>query len=161
MPHLAIFEFKKANREKPYAVTCAKGWTSVDKGCWTKFAPPDFPVGMDIYEVGEYSCDDKEQEAKLFKQVPVSVSLQWAHRVKPGTSVKDLQLVKVGAYDALYFDSLIPSQMEKPIHWRQWVFMVERKCYFVVSTIFPEFEKQYLPEVEAMLKTFVAKKTER
>ena len=36
----------------------------------------------------------------------------------------------------------------------QWGLVVENKCYFVVSTIFPEFEDKIFPDVEAMLASF-------
>lgn len=49
-PGLAIFEFTKTEREKPFEVTLAKGWNSIDKGNWVMLVPPSFPVGMDIYE---------------------------------------------------------------------------------------------------------------
>lgn len=154
---VAIFEFTPIEREKPYEVTLAKGWKPVDRGNWTMFVPPTFAVGMDIYEMGTYSSDEKNHEKQLLARVPVEVSMEWARRVKKEAAQKDLQPAKVGAYDALFFESMIPSQSGAPVRWRQWVFMVDAKCYFVVSTIFPDRESTIFPDVEAMLKSFKPK----
>jgi len=48
---LAIFEFTKTDRKKPFQVTLPKRWRSIDKGNWMMFAPPIFPLGMDIHEL--------------------------------------------------------------------------------------------------------------
>src|SRR5262249_6459577 len=55
---LVFYEFKPVNRKKPYHIELSSGWTSSDKGSWTMFSPPNFPVGLDIYEAGTYSADD-------------------------------------------------------------------------------------------------------
>jgi hypothetical protein len=155
---LAFFEFTKAERRKPYEVDLAKGWKSVDKGNWTMFVPPSFPVGLDIYEVGSYSADDKTKEAELLKQIPQDVALMWAKRASEDAAKKDLKPAKVGRYDAIYFDTMVPTQLGQQAHWRQWVFMVDDKCYFIVSTIFPKYEDKIYPDVEAMLKSFKIKR---
>ncbi|HLX62952.1 MAG TPA: hypothetical protein VKX17_16895, partial [Planctomycetota bacterium] len=64
----------------------------------------------------------------------------------------------VGSFDALYFESMVPSQLKKEIRWRQWVFMDGERCYFIVSTIFPDNEAKIFPDVEKMLQSFKAKK---
>lgn len=151
---MVVLRFEPATRQKPFEVTLAKGWKAEDKGQWTMHIPPSFPCGMDIYEAGTYSARKKEDEPALLKKVPVEVSLEWARRFKPETSEKDLKPAKVGSFDALAFEAMVPSQFEKETRWRQWVFMDGNKCYFIVSTIFPEQEKEIFPDVEAMLKTF-------
>jgi hypothetical protein len=50
---VAIFEFTKTDREKPFQVTLPKGWRSIDKGNWTMYVPPIFPLGIDIHERSE------------------------------------------------------------------------------------------------------------
>lgn len=151
---LALFEFAPAKREKPYEVTLADGWKSQDQGHWLMLIPPDFPVGLDIYEVGTYSTEEKDDEAKLYAKVRTEVALQWATRVAEDVTEEKLSPAKVGAYDALYFEAMIPSQLGKEIRWRQWVFMVGNRCFFVVSTILPDLEKNIYPDVEEMLTTF-------
>lgn len=155
---LAIFEFTKTERKKPFDVTLAKGWKRLDKGNWLMLVPPTFPVGLDIYEMGTYSTDDKAKQADLLKKVQREVSLEWARRVSKDAAPEKLKTTKVGLYDALFFEAMIPSQLNKEIRWRQWVFMVDSKCYFVVSTILPELEEQIFPDVEKMLASFKVKK---
>jgi hypothetical protein len=154
---LAIFEFTKTKRAKPFEVALAEGWKAVDKGNWLMLIPPMFPVGMDIYELGTYSSDDKAKQSDLLKKVQMEVALEWARRVNWDAEPKKLKIAKVGPYEALFFTAMIPSQLEKDIRWRQWVFMVDNKCYFVVSTILPEFENKIFPDVEKMLASFRVK----
>ncbi len=151
-----IFEFTKRAREKPFEVTLADGWKSDDKGHWLMLIPPSFPVGMDIYEMGTYSAADPADEAELFKKVRAEVALEWAQRVYKEAETGDLTPAKVGDYDALYFEKLLGANQGKPIRWRQWVFMVGNKCYFIVSTIVPQLDDEIFPDVEKMLKSFRA-----
>ena len=151
---LAMFEFTKTKREKPYAVTLAEKWTTVDHGNWVMHVPPTFPVGMDIYEMGTYSDSDDAKTKELYEKIRGDVALEWAQRVNDKAKREDLKPAKVGEYDALYYESLIPSQLDKDIRWRHWVFMVDNQCYFIVSTILPEFEAKIYPDVEKMLASF-------
>lgn len=149
-----IVHFEKKARKKPYEVALAKGWESDERGHWTACRPADLPVGMDIYELGAYSAKDAKEEPKLFQKVRDEVALEWARRAKPGAKKEELKPAKVGAYDALYFESLIDARSGGKVRWRHWVFMVGNRCYFVVSTIFPKDEKKVYPDVEGMLKSF-------
>ena len=153
--NLAIFEFTPAakKRPKPYKINLAKGWKTIDNGNWVMHVPPTFPVGFDIYEMGVYSTDEADK-TKFYQQIRKDVSLQWAGRVKPDAEADDLVNAKVGEYDALHFTSLIPSQFGEDVRWRQWVFMVDNRCYFIVSTILPEKDAEIIPDVEKMLASF-------
>lgn len=157
---LAIFEFTETKREKPYQIDPAKGWKTIDRGNWVMHIPPIFPVGMDIYEFGSYSSEDGTKEEELMKKVVTEVSLEWAKRAKEEVDAKELTAAKVGSYDALYFEAMVPMPGGTQIRWRQWVFAVGNQCYFVVSTILPKNEDQLYPEVQAMLKSFKMKKSE-
>jgi hypothetical protein len=152
--HIAPFEFTFKQRPKPYDFELAEGWKGIDRGNWLMLSPPDFPVGLDIYEMGTYSTEDNKAEAELHETVRRDVALEWANRVSEGIKLEDLREAKVGKYDALYFEAMIPSQLKKDIRWRHWVFMVDNACYFIVSTILPENETKIFPDVEAMLATF-------
>ena len=154
---LASFEFTKAKRDKPFGVALADGWKAIDKGNWVMYVPPSFPVGMDIYEMGTYSSDEKTSQQDFANEIRSAVALQWAQRVNGNAKSEDLQSAKVGAFDALFYESMIPSQSNKEIKWRQWVFMVGNKCYFIVSTIFPEFEDKIFSDVQKMLASFRVK----
>ncbi|WP_395743872.1 hypothetical protein [Prosthecobacter sp.] len=160
--HLVIFSFTsvvaEAKPRKPYKVELAKGWQAEDRGHWLACRPATFPVGMDIYEMGTYSAKKKEDEAALFEKVRKEVALEWAKRVKPEAKAEDLKPAKVGAYEALHFEAMIPARTGGDVHWRHWVFMVDNACYFIVSTIFPEKEAEYFPDVEKMLGSFTVDK---
>jgi hypothetical protein len=155
---LAIFEFVEySERPKPYDITLPKGWTTKDHGNWVQCVPEGKTVGVDIYESGAYSADNKGDEAELFKKVSSELSLEWAKRVSPKSSAKDMKTGKVGQYDAICFDAMVPSRANKNVRWRQWIFFVGNKCYFIVSTIFPEDESKIFPEVQSILQSFKAK----
>jgi hypothetical protein len=151
---LAIFEFTRTQRAKPYQVTLAEGWKAIDKGSWLMLVPPKFPVGMDVYEMGTYSSDKNIDPRGFSGQIRTAVALEWAHRVREDAREEDLQAAHVGPYDALYFESLIPSQLGKDVRWRQWVFMVDHQCYFIVSTILPELDDEIFPDVKKMVASF-------
>lgn len=154
---LAIFEFIPTKRDKPFAVTLADGWKPVDKGHWLMLVPPAFPVGMDIYEMGTYSSSDKATEKEFLQRIRADVAVEWAQRVKEDVAQEDMKQAKVGAFDALHFEAMVPSQLGKEIRWRQWVFMDGNKCFFIVSTILPEHESEIFPAVENMLQSFEVK----
>ena len=155
---IAIFEFTRTVREKPFEITLATGWNRIDNGNWLMLVPPDFPVGMDIYEMGTYSSDDCAAEKDLLKRVPTEVALESAKRAHKDAGREDLKPCEVGPYEALFFETMVPSRLGGEVRWRQWVFMVDNRCYFVVSTIAPEYEEKILPDVEKMLASFRAKK---
>jgi hypothetical protein len=46
------------------------------------------------------------------------------------------------------------SKLGQEIRWRQWVFLVENRCYFVVSTILPELDKKIFQDVQQILASF-------
>ncbi|MBI3861754.1 MAG: hypothetical protein HY290_07645 [Planctomycetia bacterium] len=152
-----IFEFTATEREKPFEVTLAEEWKSIDKGNWVMLVPPSFPVGMDIYEMGTYSMDSGSSDLKFFEKVRSEVALEWAQRVAPDAKAEDLKPARVGSNDALHFEKLLTGQNGKQIRWRHWVFMVENKCYFIVSTIVPALEDEIFPDVEKMVASFKVK----
>ncbi|MHB9140155.1 MAG: hypothetical protein ACYC4Q_12195 [Victivallaceae bacterium] len=157
--NITIFEFAPVKREKPYQIKLSKGWMGLDRGHWVMYSPPDFPVGMDIYQLGTYSFDS--QQPGNMEKVRDEMALQWGRRVQKGVELKDMKHVKVGAYDALFFETVISAANGKKVCWRQWVFTADNACYFVVSTIFPEYEKRIYPDVVAMLKSFQIKNSSK
>jgi hypothetical protein len=152
---MAIFEFSENKKiEKPYEMTLEKGWKTVDKGHWVMHVPKEFPIGMDIYQMGTYSPEKGEVTPEFINKTRLNISLTWAQRVRPETKSKDLITTKVGSYEALYFESMTKSQLGEEIKWRQWVFFVGNEAYFIVSTILPEFEDKIFPDVKKMISTF-------
>lgn len=154
---IAVYKFTQHDRTKPFEVVLAKDWKQEDKGSWIMLIPPSFPVGMDIYEMGTYSAKDPKKQAELMIRVRQEMSLEWARRIGKPTKPENLKPAKVGAYDALYYETTIPSQLEKDITWRQWVFTAGDQCYFIVSTILPDLESKIYPDVQQMLGTFKMK----
>lgn len=154
---LAIFEFAETVREKPYKIDVAKGWTVRDKGNWVMYVPPDFPVGMDIYEAGTYSTDNKREEKEFLEQVRIDVALMWALRANANATLDDLKPAKIGQFDALFYETLLSGKDGRKFRWRHWVFLDGHKCYFVVSTIPPAAENDIYPDVERMLRSFEVK----
>ena len=144
--------FQRAERKKPFSVKLAEDWTMEDMGHWVMYAPPDFPVGMDIYEFGRYSTKRDDKQA-FFEKIRSEVSLEWARRVSPEASADDLKPGKVGKYETLFYETLLKGNGKK-FRWRQWVFMVEDRCFFVVSTIPPNLDDEIFPDVEAMIQSF-------
>jgi hypothetical protein len=123
--------------------------------------PPSAPVGLDIYDMGTYSSDEQAGKNELLKEVRQEMALEWARRVRKNADLKGMKTRRVGAHEALFFEAMVPSRMNKDIHWRQWVFMVNNRCFFVVSTICPEEEAKILPDVEKILASFRAPKQAR
>ena len=158
MEDLAIFEFTKTDRERPFQVTLPKGWRSIDKGNWMMYVPSIFPLGMDIHELGTYSSDEKTEKDFLLKRVPMEVSLEWAKRAKDVVDPKEIKPAKVGPHDALHFETMMPLRDGSTVRWRQWVFMVDNKRYLAISTIYPQFEERIFPDVQSMLASFAIKK---
>ncbi|WP_298868350.1 hypothetical protein [uncultured Gimesia sp.] len=155
---IAIFEFTKTKREKPFEITLAKGWKASDEGTWVMYVPPSFRVGMDIYQMGTYSSSEKIADQKFKDKIRLDMAMDWAQRMNKKATLKDLKPAKVGRFDALYYESMVPSQLNKDIRWRQWVFMDGNQCYFVVSTILPEMEDKIFPDVKKMIASFKIKK---
>jgi hypothetical protein len=56
-----------------------------------------------------YSSDDSDAEQDFFTKVRAEVALEWAQRVHKQATADDMQAAKVGPYDALYFEALVPS----------------------------------------------------
>ena len=154
--NVTIFEFSPSKHEKPYTIELADGWKSRDMGCWVMCKPEKFPVGMDIYELGSYSFAKDEKAGR--KRVREAAALEWAHRVAPDATIKDMKEVKVGDVSALFFTRKVPSALDQELVWRQWVFMVEGSCYFIVSTLPEELGAKLLPDVKKMVASFKPRK---
>lgn len=138
----------------PFKITPAKDWQRRDMGHWDMLIPPSAPVGMDIYEMGRYSAKDDTALAGLMKRVMKEVALACARKVSKEPKESDLKTTKVGQYDALHFDAMIPSRFGKDVHWRQWVVAVGNRCFFIVSTLFPDQDETLFKDVQAMLASF-------
>ena len=91
----------------------------------------------------------------------MQMSLEWAKGAKDGVDENDFTEAKVGPYEALHFETMMPLQVGSTVRWRQWVFMVDNKCYGVISTIFPPYEERLFPDVQAMVASFKIRKVKR
>ncbi len=150
----AAFNFEEADRKPPFKVKIADGWKKRTRAHSVIFVPPNFPVGMDIYQMGSYSADSKDKETQVLKEAPRNLALSWAKSLKKEAGPDDFKPAKVGKYDAVYFEADLKARNGEMIRWRQWTFMVGNKCYMVHSTIVPKLEDKLYPEVKAMLQSF-------
>jgi hypothetical protein len=98
---VVTIHFQRAKRKKPFSVKLAEDWKMQDKSHWVMYIPPDFPVGMDIYEFGRYSTKQDDKKT-FFEKIRNDVALEWARHVNPESSSDDLQPGKVGKYEALF-----------------------------------------------------------
>ncbi|MDA7597722.1 hypothetical protein N8813_02225 [bacterium] len=66
---IAIFEFKETKeRTKSFKFKLSEGWAAIDQGTWVMHRPPEYPVGMDIYELGEFSQKASEKADPDFSE---------------------------------------------------------------------------------------------
>jgi hypothetical protein len=94
----------------------------------------------------------------LADEIRSAVALEWAQRVNEEAGREDLVPAKIGSIDALFYQSMLPAQPgQDDIRWRQWAFMVNTTCYFVMSTIPVDLEDKLVPQVEEMLASFRVK----
>ena len=121
-------------------------------GVWMGYAPPDYPVGMDIYYFGTYSSDDKRTEIQddLWLKITAFWAVNFASKVKPGVTAAEMKTVTVDGVDALYFEGSAPMHN---VIWRQWLFMKSGKLFYIISTLDAE-DKKSLSDVQAMVKSF-------
>src|SRR5438132_14211107 len=131
---------------KPFSVTIPDKWTSRDMGVWMGYAPPTYPVGMDIYDFGTYSTDDKRPEAQveLWSKVKTFWAVNFASKVKRGVTPAEMKTVTVAGVDALYFESRGPRP---GVIWRQWAFVKNGKAFYIISTL-EEDDTKSLSEVQ-------------
>lgn len=160
---IAIFEFKETKeRTKSFKFKLSEGWAAIDQGTWVMHRPPEYPVGMDIYELGEFSQKASEKADPDFSEkMRLRIAMHWAKRVNPKATEDLMKLAKVGKLDALFYDTMIPSNLEgEKVRWRQWIFMDGNRGYFIVITIFPDYEAKIFPKVEEMITSFELVKSE-
>ena len=155
MDDVVVITFtREQRRQKPFVIGLAEGWKVEDRGNFVTFVPPIAPVGMDLYEMGRYSPAEGENKEALMKRVQTEVALEWANRINPQATAADLKPARIGPFDALHYEATTPAVGDKEVRWRHWVFTADDRCFFVVSTLFPEQEKQLLPDVMRMLEAF-------
>jgi hypothetical protein len=142
--------FAKPANPKPFAITLADKWIANDRGIYTSYKPPTYPVGMDIYYYGVYSVDDRKDEPALWEKIRNSWAIGFASNFKRGISITEMQKVGVDGVEALYFETPTPRP---GVIWRQWAFVKSGKAFVIVSTL-PSDDKQLLSNVEAMVKSF-------
>jgi hypothetical protein len=106
---------------------------------------------MDIYMMGTYSASKEKEGKTLFNKVRDDIALRFARMFKKDVTADAMTKTKVGDYEALYFMIAAPGT---GIVWRQWAIVNSGKAFCIVSAIKPEQEKDILPDVEAMVKSF-------
>jgi hypothetical protein len=155
-PKRDYWVFTKPPMPLPFEVKLAKGWKSEDRGRYVFHAPPSAPVGMDIYLMGTYSVSEEGED--LFGKVREDIAVRFAKGFKKEVSAEEMLKVKVGGSHALHFKTSAP---QTGIIWRQWIVVDSGMAFAIVSAIKPEREKEILPDVTAMLKSFTLKTEEK
>ena len=143
--------FSKPESALPYKIELAEKWNADDRGLYVSYHPTTAPVGLDIYMMGTYSISEKEDQAKLFNKVRDAIALQFARHFKEDVTPKDMEEVKINDLKALHFKI---AAAETGVIWRQWIIVDSGMAFAVVSAIKPENEKDILPDVEKMVKSF-------
>jgi len=151
----AYWVFAKPPMPMPFKVTLAKGWESEERGNYLFCKPPTAPVGMDIYVMAEYSSTPPDP--KLQEKMREAAAMLFAQNFKKGITAKEMTVTKVGAYDALH----LKASPRPGVMWRQWAIAEDGQSFVIVSAIDEANEKDVLPGVEEMLKTFELKKREQ
>lgn len=146
------WEFFKGPLAYPFEITVAEGWTPHDRGNYVSYAPPGFPVGMDIYMMGHYSAEEGQNKADLYAKARRHVALTFARNFKKDVTVADMQKTDIAGAEALYFT--IPSPPKPQIIWRQWAFVKKGWCFLIASAIDKKLEDRYLPDVKKMIDSF-------
>jgi len=136
--------------QKPYSITLPDKWQPKDMGMWNGYKPPHYPVGMDVYYFGTYSADSGQSPAALWNKVRNFWAVNFASKLKKGVTVEEMQKVTVDGAEALYFEAPAPRPN---LLWRQWVFVIEGKTFFILSTL-PKDDKPAMTDVDGMIKSF-------
>lgn len=151
---IAIFEFKKCAPETPpYAVKLPDNWKAIQGNGVTHFISPLNKPGLDIYEVGTYSGATTEEETKLLQSLPTEIGLMWANMIKPSAAKKDLQVTKLGKYDAVKFETPTTGKDKQQVIWRNWGITVGKRGFALLSVIPESDENKVSADIEAILKT--------
>jgi hypothetical protein len=150
-PKRDFWVFNKPSRPLPFTIEPAKDWKADDRGFYVCYQPKIAPVGMDIYMMGTYSVAKKDERQALFDKVRDDIALRFAKTFKNDVTRAAMTRSKAGKHEALYFTMAAP---QTGIIWRQWVVVESGKAFCIVSAIKPDQEKDILPDVEAMVKSF-------
>ncbi len=142
--------FAKPAIKKPYSITLADKWTFQDRGIYTGYAPPTYPVGMDVYYYGTYSAEDPKQEIELWETIRNEWAVKFASYLKKGISAAEMRKVSIDGVEALYFEA---PALRPGVIWRQWAFVKNGKSFVIISTL-PTGDKELLGSVESMIKSF-------
>lgn len=151
-----LIEFSETKREKPYEVKLPRRWQRVDRGSFEMHVGPagSFPAEMDVYQMGSFSAANATDEAELRKKLPGWIVMDWAKRVKPDATEKDLSEGKVGQYPAVCFEAILDGRNKTKIRWREWGFVVGNRAYMLLSTTLPEQDAEIFPLIKGMIESF-------
>lgn len=154
MDSVVVFQFLPREKPLPFKINTVEGWTTVPRTNWMMYIPSGLQCGMDIHMQGRVSADSDSDLAKLLSRMPREAALENLQRARPDATVDDLKKVKVGKYDAYFFQQALPPKGEEKVRWRQWHFMVGDRLMYAISTLPVEVDDKLYPEVEKMLASF-------
>jgi len=150
---VACFEFTQSKKSNlTFSIKVPGGWVIRKGGNRLMCVPPSFPVGIDFWEVGTYSLE--KDGGTTMEDIVRDIALDWARRAKPDASADSLKATKVGANNAQFFETRVPSRTGIELVWKQWVFSSANHCYFVISTLDDVNAKKLESQVSDILNSF-------
>jgi hypothetical protein len=160
-PKRDYWVFDPPQRPLPYRIDLAEGWKAENRGSYLFTKPPGAPIGMDVYILGTYSFEEKDPEKRRAARNRVRYDLahRFARSFKKDVTESDMTRVEVGGAEALHFKANPPRRPNAC--WRQWAFLAGGRGYVIVSIIEKENTERLLPDVQAMVKSFRLKKTDK
>ena len=149
-PTRNFWVFSISINPRSFQLSPAANWTSSNRGIYVGFKPPNYPVGMDVYQLGSYSTDSSEK-ATLFEKVRNDLALRFATGANPNVTVKDMGTETLDGAEALFFEA--PSPIRKDVVWRQWALVKNGKAFVIVSSL-PRDDTTLFNDVKSMVKSF-------
>lgn len=135
----------------PFTISRAADWQVEDRGQYVFYRPPQAPVGMDVYMLGEYSPDKGQTMANISRDFRECNALLFIGEAFPDLEASDMQRVTIGGMEALYFTTHVKKS---DTVWRQWSLAENGRSFLIVSAIKSDIERSILPAVEAMVQSF-------
>ena len=152
---VACFEFTPGANRLNFSIKVPTGWAIRDGGNRLMCSPPTFPVGIDFYEVGTYSLGTSIPTT--MERIVDDVALEWAKRANAKATMSDMAPARVGKFNARYFQARVASRMGGELNWKQWVFSVGNRCYFVISTLDDNNSRSLSSAIDGILQSFEIK----
>lgn len=158
---LRQYRFFSPAPELPYAFNLADGWSfRKHRGLNNTYSPADFPVGMDVYYFGRFTPAAGADAEKFYDSIrayyATKVLKVYGAPVIPSVQ-RDMQIVTLAGYPALYWEPNPPSTFGMRARWRQWSFVAKGQAFLIVSSSDEVHWKKISEDVDRMLDSFAVR----